>query len=81
LPTQNEPLNTFPIQQFINKVKSADFSKSKQVMLDIAEAKALAYALGATMARLEGDLEKLVAESKSTDNEVIQVNVDAGSKW
>ena len=50
-------------------------------MLDIAEAKALAYALGATMARLEGDLEKLVAESKSTDNEVIQVNVDAGSKW
>lgn len=81
MPTQNEPLNTFPIQQFINKVKSADFSKSKQVMLDIAEAKALAYALGATMARLEGDLEKLVAESKSTDNEVIQVNVDAGSKW
>jgi hypothetical protein len=81
LPTQNEPLNTFPIQQFINKVKSADHSKSKQVMLDISEAKALAFALGATMARLEGDLEKLVAESKSTDNEIIQVNVDAGSKW
>ena len=29
--TQNEPLNTAPIQQFISQVKSADASQVKEV--------------------------------------------------
>jgi hypothetical protein len=33
------------------------------------------------MSRLHGDLEKFVKESKSTDNEVIEVNMDVGGKW
>lgn len=77
----NNPLNTFPIQQFINQVKTADASKSKHVMLDLQQAKSLAFTLGEVMARLEGDLEKLVAESKNSNNETIEIKVDGGSTW
>jgi len=76
-----EPLNTMPIQQFIQQVKSADNSRAKEVKMDITQAKNLAFALGTVMARLNGDLEKLVAESKSNDSSVLQVQVDGGTGW
>ena len=72
------PLNTTPITQFIQKTKSADMSKSKELKLSINEAKTLAYTLGMVMSRLEGDLEQLLT-SKNT-NEVIQVDVNGG-EW
>lgn len=75
------PLNTFPIQQFIQAVKTADSSKQPEVRLDIATAKNLAYTLGMVMSRLEGDLEKLVSENKTAQEEPIIVNLDAGSGW
>jgi hypothetical protein len=76
-----EPLNTIPLQQFLNAVKAAEQSRAREVKLDIATAKTLAFTLGAVMSRLHGDLEKLVAESKNSDNEVIQINLDGGSKF
>ena len=77
----NEPLNTAPIQQFISQVKSADASKSREVKLELQNAKRLAFTLGEVMARLNGDLEKIIAKQGSTDEQVIQVNMDAGSGW
>jgi|TARA_B100001741_G_C16536171_1_gene592009 hypothetical protein len=79
LPIDNT-LNTIPIQQFIQTVKSADQSQARNVNIDIATAKNLAFTLGIVMSRLEGDLEKLVAESTKSD-EVIEVNVDGGAGW
>jgi hypothetical protein len=79
LPIDNT-LNTIPIQQFIQIVKSADQSQARNVNIDIATAKNLAFTLGIVMSRLEGDLEKLVAESTKSD-EVIEVNVDGGAGW
>lgn len=76
-----EPLNTIPLQQFLNAVKSAENSRAKEVKLDIATAKNLAFTIGIVMSRLHGDLEKLVAESKNNDNEVIEINLDGGSKF
>ena len=75
-----EPLNTIPLQQFLNAVKAAENSRAREVKLDIATAKNLAFTLGIVMSRLHGDLEKLVAESKNND-EVIQINLDGGSKF
>lgn len=72
-----EPLNTLPIQSFINQVKSADSSKSKEVTLTIDQAKTLAFTLGIVMSRLEGDIEKLI--SNISVNENIDVRVDGGS--
>ena len=76
-----EPLNTIPLQQFLNAVKAAENSRAREVKLDINTAKNLAFTLGIVMSRLHGDLEKLVAESKDSNDEVIQVNLDGGSKF
>ena len=79
--TIDEPLNTSAIQNFIQMVKSAEASNSKELRLPIAQAKNLAFTLGITMARLHGDLEKLVKESRSNTEEVIEVNMNMGGKW
>jgi hypothetical protein len=76
-----EPLNTLPIQQFIQQVKQADAGRQKELRLTIDQAKNLAFTLGSVMARMEGDLEKLVKESASGADEVIQVSLDAGAGW
>lgn len=77
-----DPLNTAPVQQFIQQVKNAENSRAKDVRLDITQAKNLAFTLGVIMSRLHGDLEKLVVDSKSSDSEeVIQVQLDGGTGW
>jgi hypothetical protein len=79
--TQNEPLNTAPIQQFISQVKSADSSQAREVKLNIQQAKRLAFTLGEVMTRLNGDLETLLAKKNSGQDEVIQVTMDGGNSW
>ena len=74
-----EPLNTIPLQQFLNAVKAAENSRAREVKLDIATAKNLAFTIGAVMSRLHGDLELLVAQSKGNADEVIEVKLDGGS--
>ncbi len=76
-----EPLNTIPLQQFLNAVKAAEASRAPNVTLDMNTAKNLAFTLGAVMSRLHGDLELLVAQSNNSDDEVIQINLDGGSKF
>ena len=78
---QNEPLNTVSIQQFIQQVKAAENSRSKEVKLEIGVAKNLAFTLGIVMARLNGDLEKILQKNNSNEDEVIQINMDGGNKW
>jgi hypothetical protein len=77
-----EPLNTLPIIQFLQQVKQADGSKSPEVRIPIDRAKSLAFTLGIVMTRLEGDLEKLIADSKSTDaNEVVNIVTNPKTGW
>jgi hypothetical protein len=76
----DEQLNTLPIQQFINAVKGADASKQREVKLDIQAAKRLAFTLGEVMTRLNGDLEALLLK-KTQQEDVVQVQLDGGSKW
>lgn len=76
-----EPLNTIPLQQFLNAVKAAEQSRAREVKLDIATAKTLAFTLGAVMSRLHGDLELLVAQSKNNNDEIIEIKLDGGSKF
>ena len=76
-----KPLNTIPLQQFLQAVKAAEGSRAREVKLDIATAKNLAFTLGIVMSRLHGDLEKLVAESKGNAEEVIEIKLDGGSNF
>ena len=78
---QSEPINTIPIQQFLQQVKAADASNSREVKLDIQNAKRLAFTLGEVMARLNGNLEELLVRQSSGDNEVITVTMDGGTGW
>lgn len=78
---QNEPINTAPIQSFIQQVKSADASNAKDVRMELQNARKLAFCLGEVMTRLEGDLEKLLVDSSQSTDESIDVRVDGGSNW
>ena len=77
-----QPINTLPIQQFLTQVKNADASKAREVKITIEQAKNLAFTLGIVMSRLQGDLEKLVLDSKNNNKEeVITVELNGGSDW
>lgn len=77
-----EPLNTLPIQQFLQQVKSADAGNQRDIRMDIATAKSLAFTLGIVMSRLEGDLEKLIVGKPSgSSEEIITIKMDPGSGW
>lgn len=71
------PINTAPIERLLQQIKNADSSQQKQVTIDIASAKEVAYSLGTVLARLAGDYETLI---KKPDNQPdIEVKVDGGS--
>ena len=76
----NEPLNTSSIQAFIQQVKGAEASRAKDIRMDITQAKNLAFTLGIVMARLNGDLEQIIAKKSNTE-ETIEVQLDGGSTW
>ena len=77
MPT-DEPINTAPIQQFIQRVKAADTGHQKEVKIDIATAKNLTYSLATILARLAGDYESIITkQSKAEDT--ISVKADGGS--
>jgi len=78
---QNDPINTAPIQQFIQQVKSADAGKVKEIRLDIQTAKRLAFTLGETMSKLNGDLEEILSKKYSKEDETIKVELDGGNTW
>lgn len=79
---KTEPLNTAPIQTFIQQVKSADASKAKEVKLDLQNAKRLAFCLGEVMTRLNSDLEELLyKQSKNSNSDTIEIKMDGGSDW
>jgi hypothetical protein len=78
---KSDPINTAPIQQYLQQVKAADSSNQREIRLDIQTAKRLAFTLGEVMTRLNGDLEKLLVSQARGDNETIEINLDGGSNW
>jgi len=75
----NDPINTFPIQQFLQQVKSADATQQKEIRVDIKNARALAFTLTEVLAKLTQDYETMFHKlRKSQDNEVVSVSMDGG---
>jgi len=66
-------LNTFPIEDFLNKTVIATKSNQKTLTLTIKEATDLQNSLAVVMTRLAGQLDQIVA--KSSD---IEVKMDGG---
>lgn len=74
-----EPLNTAPIEQFIKQVQGAENSNSKEIRIDIKNAKNLAFCLGVVMSRLHNGIEELLKKEVVDENETIVINADSGS--
>ena len=73
---QND-INTYPIQQFITLVKSAEISNQKSVILDIKTARNLALTLGEVTSKMVQDYDTML--SKITGgNDVIEIKMDGG---
>lgn len=74
-----QPINTLPIEIFLEKARIARKSNQKTVNLPIDEAVLLADSLATVMTRLAGDLDAQVQEAKNTDSEPIVIKMDGGS--
>jgi hypothetical protein len=78
----SNPINTIPIQQFIQQVKAADISNQKEIKLDIKSAKLLSYCLSELNAKLLEDYDKILIElKKNVSNGPIELKMDGGDFW
>jgi hypothetical protein len=71
-----QPLNTIPIENFINKARIAAKSNQKNLTLTIDEASQLMESITMVMTRLLGKLDE--AAQKTPTEEVITLNMDGG---
>jgi hypothetical protein len=72
------PINTIPIQQFMQQVKAADLTQQREIKLDIKTAKALAYCLGEVSAKLLEDYDILFKRLESSTEAAVTVQMDGG---
>ena len=69
------PINTIPIEDFLNKTRIAIKSNQKTVTLSIKEATDLQNSLAIVMTRLTGNLDV----SASANAEVVTIRMDGGT--
>ena len=74
----SSPINTLPIQQFIQQVKSADLAQQKEVKIDIKSAKMLAYSLGEITAKLLEDQYELLSKLAQSQGSEVTIKMDGG---
>jgi hypothetical protein len=74
----SNPINTLPIQQFIQQVKSAELAQQKEVKIDIKSAKMLAYSLGEITAKLLEDQDELLIKLTQAQGSEVTIKMDGG---
>lgn len=75
---QNQ-INQTPITQFVQQVRTAEQTQSKEVKLSIQQARSLALVLLEMQGKILQDYETMFNElKKSVDTEVITVTMDGG---
>jgi len=75
---QNQ-INLTPITQFIQSVRAAELSQSKEVKLPLQQARLLSLALSEIQDKLVQDYESLYIKLKeSTNTEVVSIQLDGG---
>lgn len=74
----SNPINTIPIQQFIQQVKAADLTQQREIKMDIKTAKALAYSLAEVNAKILQDYDILLKKLESNTGASVSVSMDGG---
>jgi hypothetical protein len=72
-----QPINTLPIEIFLEKARIAKKSGQKTVNIGIEEATLLADSLAQVMTRLAGDLDQIVQSVQQQEDIIIKM--DGGS--
>ena len=74
----SNPINTVPLQQFIQQVKAADLSQQREIKLDLKSAKALAYCLNEINARLLENYDVLLQKLMQSSGQSVSIQMDGG---
>lgn len=75
----SNPINTLPIQQFIQQVRSAELGQQREIKMDIKSAKLLAFCLAEVNAKLVEDFDMLLKKIESNTNSgTVSVSMDGG---
>jgi len=74
----SNPINTIPIQQFLQQVKAADLTQQREIKLNIKTAKALAFCLGEVSAKLLEDYDTIIKRLESSSGGAVTVQMDGG---
>ena len=72
-----QPLNTLPIELYLEKARIARKSGQRSVNLSIEEASLLEDSLSVVMTRLAGELDKIALAAQNTGD--ITIKMDGGS--
>lgn len=72
------PINTVPIQQFIQQVKAADLTQQKEIKIDLKTAKALAYCISELNARLLENYDVILQRVLQNTGESVSIQMDGG---
>jgi hypothetical protein len=72
------PINTQPIQSFIQQVKAAELSQQKEIKLDIKTAKILMYCVADVNARLLENYDVLLQRVLQNTGESVNIQMDGG---
>ena len=73
----NQPLNTLPIEMFLEKARIARKSNQKSLNLSIDEVMMLEDSLAVVMTRLVSDLDSLIQSAQQSEDIIIKM--DGGS--
>jgi len=75
----SKPINTFPIQQFMQQVKAAELNQQKEIKIDIKTAKVLALCVGEVSAKLLEDYDAILKQlQQAQGGGEISVRMDGG---
>jgi hypothetical protein len=75
----SNPINTFPLQQFIQQVKAAELAQQKEIKIDIKSARTIALSLAEISAKLLEDYDKMFQKlQESQGGGDITVKMDGG---
>lgn len=72
------PINTVPIQQFIQQVKAADLTQQKEIKIDLKTAKALAYCISELNVRLLENYDVILQRVLQNTGESVSIQMDGG---
>jgi hypothetical protein len=71
-----KPLNTLPVEEFLDKARVAIKSNKKELVLTIKEVTDLQNSLSVVMTRLSGELDQIL--SNMSQSSTIEVEMDGG---